>query len=116
MIKASALVQDLYVPGLILEQRFQSKDGDLGIVAGDRGVFQKEVGLWVIRIGLKDLFYQLDGLARILLQFALRFHDRKWRGRKLEEALLFVLCPRDFGAPQHLPAGEELRFLLQEVL
>ena len=67
MIKATKLVQELDVPGFVLEQGFKRENRHLRIIGRYCRILQEHVGLRVVWCGFENFFDQLDRLARILL-------------------------------------------------
>ena len=80
MIKLPQLVQQFYVAGIFLEQSSQREHTNFRPTGRDRGFFQGQVRLSIVRLIFQNFFDHFDRALRSPLNLTLRFHHRDRRG------------------------------------
>ena len=114
VIKPAQLVQNLGVARFLLEQRLERKHADLRPARRHRRLLQDQIGLAIVRLVLQDFLDHFHGALRVLLQLALRLHDRDRGSRDVEQRSSSRLLFGDLRAAQKLAAREKFRLLFQD--
>ena len=114
MIKLPQLVQQFYVAGIFLEQSSQREHTNFRPTGRDRGFFQGQVRLSIVRLIFQNFFDHFDRALRSPLNLTLRLHHRDRRSRNVEETFFASPLFRDFGSAQQLTSGQKLRLLFQD--
>ena len=116
MIKPPQFVEQFHVAWIFFEQRPQRENADLRPASRDRGFFQRQICLSMVRFIFQNLFDHFHRALRGLLNLALRFHHCERRSRNVEETFFAAFLFRDLGPAQQLATGEKLRLLFQNSL
>ena len=109
-------MEHFHVSRTFLKQRAEREHSNLRPAGRDGRFLEHQIRLPVIGLIFENFLDHLHRALRILLHFALRFHDRDGRGRDVEEGLLRRLVLGDFRPPQQLASGQKFRLLPQNSL